>query len=464
MEGISDLLEKLNNSKDVTIVNNELPYIFIYQNDSFNIALFNRDFRAIIIENQGKNLPDVFIGVCKEIPDQSQDSILSLLFIGMMIIYDKHRKKYVMFDLISKPTRGITDSISEPESIIGSRDGFVENIKFNITLIRGRIKDSNLKIDEFTLGRRSKTKINVLSIEGLTNKGFLKRTLYKLSKIDVDAVLSLEDITTIFQEHKIMPQYLYTGAPDIACRHLYNGEVIILIENIPNVICLPNTLEAFIMHKVERVNIKSYSIMERLYIVVSLFLSIFFLAILSSFITYQSDSLSLLVLSTLKITQKGVFLPIYVEIAIVLFLFELYYIISFKSPKLTLSSMVVLVGGLIIGENAVQAGIVGVFIIAIVALCFLSSFTISNNVTIIMSISVMRTILLLSSLLLGMVGVTLCSYYLITRISDESGYGISFLYPFSPLSKRGIDSFFKYESIKDYRPSQFNPLNRRRKK
>ena len=88
------------------------------------------------------------------------------------------------------------------------------------------------------------------------------------------------------------------------------------------------------MHKVERVNIKSYSIMERLYIVVSLFLSIFFLAILSSFITYQSDSLSLLVLSTLKITQKGVFLPIYVEIAIVLFLFELYYIISFKSPKL----------------------------------------------------------------------------------------------------------------------------------
>lgn len=91
---------------------------------------------------------------------------------------------------------------------------------------------------------------------------------------------------------------------------------------------------------------------------------------MTCFLTYQSDSLSLSMLLRIKVTEEEVFFPIYIEMFFVLFLFELYYIVSFKSPKLTLSSMVVLVGGIIIGQNTIESGMVSVFVMTCVALCF----------------------------------------------------------------------------------------------
>lgn len=110
-----------------------------------------------------------------------------------------------MFDLISRDTRKTSDSLEEPEAITGPRDGFVENIKTNICLIRQRIKDNSLRIEEKTLGRRSKTKINILSISDVTNESFIKEVKYHLDKIDTDAILSIEDITTVFQKTVLCP-------------------------------------------------------------------------------------------------------------------------------------------------------------------------------------------------------------------------------------------------------------------
>ena len=463
---MENLINKLKYNKDVTVVNSDLPYIFIYQNDSFNIQLFNRDYIEQIKKNVGLDLTQVFYGVCKNIETQSEEEILYILFSGMMIIYDISRNKYEMLDLISKPTRSISDSISEPESLTGARDGFVENAKANITLIRSRVKDYNLDTEEIILGRRSKTKVTILSISDITNSGYKKYIVNNIKKIDVDAVLTMEDVTQIFQKDYLMPQYLYTGSPDLAVRNLYDGQILILIDNIPNVICLPNTITSFIEHKLEKSDLKLYSKIERIFQFIFIFLSTFMLGLLASFVTYQSDSLSLLVLSTLKITQKGVYLPIYAQIVLVLFLFELYYVVSMKSPKLTLSSMVVLVGGIIIGQNTITSGLVGVFIITMVALCFLSSFTISSNVTFILSISLVRMILLASSLLLGLFGFTLASVYVIVRIASESKFNNNYLYPIIPFSYKGMKKMMLFDSSPKLktRPLNLKPKDKVKRK
>ena len=460
------IINEFKTQNDLTVVNNDLSYIFVYQNDSFNIQLFNQDYLEIINKHDGENLSEVFVGVCKGIDDQSKENLLYLLFSGMMIIYDKKRKRFFMLDLISKPSRPTSDSISEPESITGSRDGFVENIKINLTLIRGRVKDLNLKQDEYLIGKRSKTRVTLLSIEDITNDEYLNMCKEKIKNLDIDALLTMDDLTVVFQENKLMPQTLYIGNPDLACRNLYNGQVVILIENIPNAICVPNTIGSFINHRVEKTNLKIYSYVERIMQFMFIFLSVFFLSLLACFVTYQSDSLSLLVLSTLKVTQRGVFLPIFIEILLVLFLFEMYYIVSLKSPKLTLSSMVVLVGGIIIGQNTISSGMVGVFIITMVALTFLSTFTISSNVPFIMSISFIRALLLLSSTILGLFGFTLASLYLVVRIADESNMNEDYLYPFIPFSIKGIKKLFLFDSSKRLvtRPDNLKVKNRRLKK
>ncbi len=462
---ISELIEALNDSTDVTIITSIEGHVLIYQNDSFNIDVFNRKYLPIY-ERNNKSFIDLFPGVCKKIEENNIKNILSLLFTGMLIIYEKKTDSYFMLELISRTVRQTSDSLQEPEAITGSRDGFVENIKYNITIVRQRVKDSDLHIDELILGRKSKTKINVLSLKNITNKGFIKQTLHYLNKIDTDAILTIEDITTVFQDGCIMPQYLYVGAPDIASRRLLDGEILIFADNIPSAICLPNTISSFLRNRVEHVNLLFYSTFERIFLYLSVFLSVFFLPILTCFLTFQSDSLSLLTLSTVKVSQEGVFLPIYLQVFLVLFLFELYYIVSFKSPKLTLSSMVVLVGGIIIGQNTVESGMVDVFIITIVALCFLATFTISSNSTFVMSLSLIRIMLLISTLFLGLFGLSIASFYVVCKIADESKFHSDFLYPFIPFSKKGIKKAVLYDSSFELktRPAPLKTITKRRKR
>ena len=157
---ISELIVSLDNQYDVTTISSIEGYILFYQNDSFNIALFNREYLPKFLDAK-KSFYELFPGTVKKI---EEDKIYELLYTGMMIIYDEMKKEYYMFDLISRDTRKTSDSLEEPEAITGPRDGFVENIKTNICLIRQRIKDNSLRIEEKTLGRRSKTKINILSI------------------------------------------------------------------------------------------------------------------------------------------------------------------------------------------------------------------------------------------------------------------------------------------------------------
>ena len=156
---ISELIVSLDNQYDVTTISSIEGYILFYQNDSFNIALFNREYLPKFLDTK-KSFYELFPGTVKKI---EEDKIYELLYTGMMIIYDEMKNEYYMFDLISRDTRKTSDSLEEPEAITGPRDGFVENIKTNICLIRQRIKDNSLRIEEKTLGRRSKTKINLHS-------------------------------------------------------------------------------------------------------------------------------------------------------------------------------------------------------------------------------------------------------------------------------------------------------------
>ena len=171
---ISELIEALNDSTDVTIITSIEGHVLIYQNDSFNIDVFNRKYLPIY-ERNNKSFIDLFPGVCKKIEENNIKNILSLLFTGMLIIYEKKTDSYFMLELISRTVRQTSDSLQEPEAITGSRDGFVENIKYNITIVRQRVKDSDLHIDELILGRKSKTKINVLSLKNITENFELAR-------------------------------------------------------------------------------------------------------------------------------------------------------------------------------------------------------------------------------------------------------------------------------------------------
>ena len=174
-----------------------------------------------------------------------------------------------------------------------------------------------------------------------------------------------------------------------------------------------------------------------------MFLSTIFLGLFLSVLTFQIDILSLPLLSTFSVTQKGAIFPIFFEVLFVLFLFELYHFVGFRSSEKMLSSTVVLIGGIIIGQNLIESGLVGVLVITVTALCYLSSFVVTNNIHFIFGISVIRLLFILSSLVFGIYGVGLMLIILTIYFSKQSFIDVNLFHPFVPFDFTGIKNFFK---------------------
>lgn len=433
------MLEKLKNNTDVIYKKTRANCIIIYQEHLCNILEFMKDFYPKMERDVESELDEMFPGICKNV-EANEAALIQLIFSGLLVAKRNHR--WYVFDLSKTPSRPTSDSIAEPENVMGSRDGFVENFKENIALMRTRIKDDSLCIDQVTIGRRSKTIVSVLSIKDIHNEKIKKNILDKLNSIDIDAIISLEDLMAYFQKNHFFPSYHYIGNPDTACRRLYNGEFVMIIDRICVVIGFPTTLSYTSRLKVDGINLPFFALFERIFILLSVFFSIFFCGLLCAFSTTQRDCLSFTVLSTLKVSQMGIFLPIFIEILIVVAMFELYYLIGFRQSKLTVSSTIVLIGGLIIGQNLISSGVAGVFIITATAISYLLSFVVSSNVNTVYAISIARLFILVSSLLYGLFGVLIASIILCYFLYKQTTLGVPYFYPFMPFNVHDIHKFF----------------------
>lgn len=440
------MLEKLKNNADVIYKETKANCSIYYQEHLCNILDFMKDFYPRILEDQNSDLDEIIPGLCKKI-EYDEDSIIQLVFCGLLVC--ERKKQFYVLDLSKAPSRPTGDSIAEPDNVFGARDGFVENFKENIALIRTRVKDDELRIDTVNVGRRSKTILSILSIQDIHNDEIRQEIINQLEKIDIDAIICIEDVMSYFQSNHLFPTFHYVGTPDTACRRLYNGEFVIVIDRIGIVICLPTTLAYASRLKIDALNMPLFSFFERWFIILSAIFSIFFCGLLASFSTIQMDSLSLTVLSTLKVSQTGIYLPIFVEILIVLGMFELYYLIGFRQSKVTVSSTIVLIGGIIIGQNLISSGIAGVFIMTATAICFLLSFVVSSNVTNIIAISIARLCIVFSSLIYGLFGVVIASILLACYMYNQKTLGVRYFYPFLPFNIKGIHKFFLASSNLD---------------
>ncbi len=225
--------------------------------------------------------------------------------------------------------------------------------------------------------------------------------------------------------------------------------LITIIDRIPMVIIFPTTFGQITKIRIDEVGGVSYKFLQRMFVIFALLGATLFPALLLCFITFQSDTLSLTVLSTLMITQKGAIFPPTLEILLILLLFEFYYLVAFRSSEATIGGTVVMIAGLIIGQNAISSGIVGVVVMTAVALSFLSSFLITNNIALISKITLLRVLNIFSAMFFGIFGLTLCVIVTLLYISNIKFLGVYFTSPFIPLNIKDLKLFFFSRTYKD---------------
>lgn len=443
-----DLRKRL--SKDVDVIisdNNELNITIFFQEQMCNVTDFTRDFLPQLKEQPELAADEILTGIARKV-DVVKNDVYQIIFNGLMILYDHNRETFYLLDISKALRRPTGDSNAEPQNIIGSRDGFTENYKDNISLLRSRVKNSNFMIDEFKIGKRSKTWVGLVYISDIHNDEKRKELGRKLKSIDIDALITINDILPHLSDRFIFPIVNYIGLPDLAVTKLLDGEFVIVIDRIPTVLVTPTSLSDLMEERVDYVVNKTSRVLQRIIVLLCFFLSTIFLGIFLSVLTYQIDILSLPLLSTFSVTQKGAIFPIFIEITFVLFLFELYYFVGFRSSEKTLSSTIVLIGGLIIGQNLIDSGLVGVVVITITAICFLSTFVVTNNILFVFGISVVRLIFLLSGLFFGIYGVSICLIGFAIHFAKQSFLDEHFLHPFIPFDFTGFKDFFKARADK----------------
>ena len=272
--------------------------------------------------------------------------------------------------------RGIPTSDVEV-SLLGPKDGFNERFNDNVALIRKRLRTNELYIDNLEIGKLSKTKVGICYMNNIIDKDLLIKVKSKLDDIDIDGIIDSSYIRKYLSKSKLLPTINLTERPDIASQALLEGKIVIVVDNSPFVLILPTFFIDF-FHTPDDYYEKNINIsFVRILRVLAFFIAIFLPGIYISLTTHNIDVIPSLFLNNLINQRLSVPFPSFVECIILLISFEILRETDLRIPS-KMGSSISILGGLILGEAAVSAGIVSPIMIIVVAISSISGLIFSN--------------------------------------------------------------------------------------
>ena len=361
------------------------------------------------------------------------------------------------------PVRAIMEPPTDV-AVKGPREGFIEDIKTNMALVRKRLKSPDLRLETVRVGRRSDTAVCICYLEGISSESVKEQIKKKLSELDIDSLPDSSYISAFLspRKHSIFRSVGTTEKPDIFTAKIAEGRVGVLVDGSPIALTLPFlAVEDFQTAEDYFVSPFSATIF-RLLRVLSLFVSILLPAFYISAQLFKAQLLPLGLTLTIASGTRELPLSPSMEMFVVLLLLEILKEASIRMPKYVGMSLSV-VGALVLGETAVSAGILSTPAIIVVAFSGICLYTVPNFVE---TGSVLRWLFLLVGGGLGPFGIVLLSTFVLFYMLSADSYGAPYLAPFSPLIRKDIrDSVVKYdmESLST-RPKFLKPNNKTRLK
>ncbi|MCG8542223.1 MAG: spore germination protein [Clostridia bacterium] len=352
------------------------------------------------------------------------DSILT----GETVLFIDKWDKAIIIASKGWPMRGI----SEPESdvvIRGSREGFTETLRVSTVLIRRRIRDPKLKVKQMKIGKRSKTDIAVLFIDGLVNQDILKTVVYRLRKIEIDGIMESGYVEQLIEDNwrSPFPHIQSTERPEKVAAGLYEGKVAIVIDNTPFVLIVPTTFNTLLQASEdynERFIVASaLRILRYIAVMISILLPALYIAMLSYHPGMIPTELALYIAGN----RDGVPFPAAIEAFIMEGILELLREAGIRLPG-PIGSTIGIVGGLVLGQAAVEAGIVSSLMVIVVAITAIATYSIPDY-SFGISFRLLRFTFMAAAAFLGLYGVMIVFLITLTHLSNLKSFGIPYLAP-----------------------------------
>lgn len=385
------------------------------------------------------------------------------LFKGSVLLFDSSSNLWFAIPLKNPLGRAIEPSDTET-ILLGAKDSFSEQLEQNITLIRRRLPTHDLKTEKFTVGSLSETNVVLLYIEGLTNPEFVSTAKKKISEINYDLFFDSSQVAAFMEEHQdsIFPQFQQTDRPDVVAYSLGIGKITILVDNTPFALVAPITFFHLFQSPEDYINRGVVASFLRILRYVSFILSITLIPFYVALTTHHYQMIPLQTLLVLvESRSKLPFTPFW-EAFIMLIFIEIIKEASLRMPTKTGQTLGV-IGGIVIGQAAVEAGFASKVLIVMVGISTIGSF-LGPNYLMTKANSLIQFILLVFSSFLGIVGIVLGMIIILAHLNGLSSLKQPYLSPVAPFyGKDWIDLFIRGPLVKmKERPQHLKPLKMKR--
>lgn len=372
----------------------------------------------------------VTVGNVESTSDMNQ--VEKMLLSGKSVLFLPGSTEAYIFDTCGWPQRSITDPSIEA-SIKGSHQGFVETAIQNIALIRRYIPNRELKIKQLKVGTRGENTLSIIYLRDVADPAVLQELTRRIEGLDIDCIINTGELSELIEDsgYSPFPQLLMTERPDSAASHILQGRYVVVVDRSPSVLIAPVSFVSFFQ------SVDDYSMrwinasFIRLLRFFAFFMALFLPSLYIAFITFNFEVIPIqLILSVAESRERVPFHP-FLEAFIMEVTLEMMREAGIRLPA-PIGQTVGLVGGIIIGQTAVQAGIVSNIMVIVVASTAIASFIIPN-IDMGTAIRFLRFPMMLIAFLYGFVGIVCAAMLLISHLCSLTSLGAAYGSPLAPV-------------------------------
>ncbi len=462
-------IEKLNfgvHIRKLTVDKTDIYLLFILH--VINRDRFSRDIIEPILrwESDGAltidKLADSIIYMDDISIDEDENNIIDYVLNGSSVIIIPSEEKYLIVNT-KKIEKRQSDSPEIENTLRGPKDGFTENFYGNLSLIRYRVKDVNLRIERLQIGKRSRTNVAIIYINDVANPKFVKEVRKKLKNISVDGIIESGYIQKFLlnNAYDLFPQSGIISRSDKASAAILEGKVCILVEGGNLVLSTPKTFVEFFDSADDHYDNIYLGMFSKLLRILCFMIALTLSSLYVAIVAFHSDILPEQYILALASFRASVPFNALLEAFLMEGMVEILREASIRLPK-QIGPAIGIVGTIVIGQAAVAAGLVSPLMVIIASLSTMCSF-VAPDYTIMNPIRILKFLLIFITGILGLFGFVMGMTLITINLISHNSLGVAYMTPIAPLNLRDFLNYFLSDrNVTKERPEFLNTLDKKR--
>jgi spore germination protein KA len=306
----------------------------------------------------------------------------------------------------------------------GPREGFTENLRTNTALIRRKIRNKELRVDQMTVGRKTQTDVCLMYLSGVADPKAVEMVKYRIGLLDVDSILESGYIEEYIEDAPFspFPTVGYSEKPDVVAARILEGRIAIVVDGTPFVLTAPMLFIESFQSAEDYYTRPLYASVIRMMRFVAYFITVFAPAVYIALTTFHQELIPTILLFTIASAREGTPFPAFIEGLIMVFAFEILREAGIRLPS-PVGQAISIVGALIMGDAAVAAGLVGAPMVITVAITAVAGFLVPNQNE---SGSILRVVMMVLAAVAGGYGIAMGFLAVLIHLASLTSFGVPY--------------------------------------